>query len=679
MLTPEDLDRAGELVSAAYVQVESEMLDYLVRRMLEGDVSGQRAQTAILLLAQSARPQLEAILAEHADEIDGAVQREVEGALMRSDAADLDYIRRGLGVELPALTTRQTAATCAGVVEILQRHNLGMVQAAQDAFVRHGAEAMVQVNTGAMTTERALHRAVRRLEAEGITMVDYVDPGTGRATVSNHVDVAVRRHVRTQIAQAGERLTERRMDEAGVEFVEVSSHSGARESHRAWEGRVYSRHGDRTVDGVRYRDFHAACNYGDVADGIYGANCRHSHGPYIPGMPRAYGPNPEHPSGLSNDEVYELTQEQRRRERGIRAAKRELRGAQLAYEEDPSPANLAEVNRAKQKLRNRQEAMRGFIDEANGKCRPGTAVLQRSPRREWAGDMPKGAVPKASGRSISDMLNSPSMSKQIERAGTSKTAVGIELREILKADGIDGKTWQFLDKKLQQEYIDATVFPSSFIVNEKNLSNHGFVHTVPGTGTVTVRRDASVVTLKSGQQIYFASSISDAHKAETIRQFRKLPRELKQTVKRMEVVDYDNPADAYWRATYSGFTKSAGTGGRSRITLYGCTANTKGADLLGYIAHEAGHCYDDSKRPAVSSSRKWQQAVAADTRATSIEHITPYGVNGDNEEFAESVKWLVLRQNGISLPIEVSGRMMEPEEAFVNRFELLREMLKYGR
>ena len=457
MLTPEDLDRAGELTAAVYVQIEAEMLDYLVGRMLDGDVSGQRAQTAILLLAQSARPQLEAILAEHADEIDGAVQREVEGALMRSDAADLDYIRQGLGVELPALTTRQTAATCAGVVEILQRHNLGMVQAAQDAFVRHSAEAMVQVNTGAMTTERALHRAVQRLEAEGITMVDYVDPGTGRATVSNHVDVAVRRHVRTQIAQAGERLTEQRMDEAGVEFVEVSSHSGARESHRAWEGRVYSRHGDRTVDGVRYRDFHAACNYGDVADGIYGANCRHSHGPYIPGMPRAYGPNPEHPSGLSNDEVYELTQGQRRRERGIRAAKRELRGAQLAYEKDPSPANLAEVNRAKQKLRNRQEAMRGFVDEANGKCRPGTAVLQRSPRREWADDMPKGAAPKASGKSIAEYASSPAAARRAEALGFTKTELGQYMRAAAGAAKLPPKGFRVLSADEQRNLEDAAL------------------------------------------------------------------------------------------------------------------------------------------------------------------------------------------------------------------------------
>ena len=38
--------------------------------------------------------------------------------------------------------------------------------------------------------------------------------------------------------------------------------------------------------------------------------------------------------------------------------------------------------------------MREFVKKANAKCRPGTEVLKRQPRREWAGDMPKTDVPK---------------------------------------------------------------------------------------------------------------------------------------------------------------------------------------------------------------------------------------------------------------------------------------------
>lgn len=389
MLTPSDLDKAGDLVAASYTQVEAEMLDYLVGRMISGNIADQRSQTAILLLAQSATPELERILDEHASEIDRAVNDEVRTLLGESDERDLAYVKKGLGVELDGITTQEMAATVRGIEGILSRHNIGMVEGAKDAFIKASTDAVVNVNAGFMTTERALHKAVRDLEGKGISVIQYVSQSTGAKTVANQVDVAVRRHIRTQIAQDGARRTEQIMDEAGIEFVEVSSHTGARPSHQEWEGRVYSRNGRKKVGGHVYEDFRTACHVGDIADGIYGANCRHSHGPYIPGMERTYKPNPEHPSGLSNDEVYSLSQKQREKEREIRKTKRELSGAKQLYAANENDDNLAEVLRLQQKLRGEQADMRALIDNANARCRSGTSVLQRSPRREWAGDMPK--------------------------------------------------------------------------------------------------------------------------------------------------------------------------------------------------------------------------------------------------------------------------------------------------
>lgn len=248
--------------------------------------------------------------------------------------------------------------------------------------MRESTRAITQVNTGALTEEQALHRAVRSLERSGITTITYRNTKTGKQSIQNKVDVAVRRHVRTQLAQDGQRLTHARMEQAGVELVEVSSHPGSRPSHALWEGRVYSLHGDKTIEGVRYKDFRSACKPGDVGDGIGGANCRHAYGPYFHGAKRSYHPNPKHPSGLSHEEIYTLTQTQRAAERSIRATKREIRGATLLYEADKTRANLTEVSALKLRLQGQQAGLRTFI-AANDK------VLQRSPRREWAGDMPK--------------------------------------------------------------------------------------------------------------------------------------------------------------------------------------------------------------------------------------------------------------------------------------------------
>ncbi|MEG0072853.1 MAG: hypothetical protein RR692_06675, partial [Raoultibacter sp.] len=63
-------------------------------------------------------------------------------------------------------------------------------------------------------TERALHRVVRTLERDGIDLISYRNTKTGVQTVRNKVDVAVRRHIRTQIAQDGARMTMGRLDDA---------------------------------------------------------------------------------------------------------------------------------------------------------------------------------------------------------------------------------------------------------------------------------------------------------------------------------------------------------------------------------------------------------------------------------------------------------------------------------
>ncbi len=244
------------------------------------------------------------------------------------------------------------------------------------------------MNAGALTAERALRRAVRKLDREGIGIIAYQNRETGTVTVENRVDVAVRRHVRTQIAQDGARMTMERMERLGVTLVEVSSHCDSRPDHRSWQGRCYSLVGDVEIDGTRYPDFYASTQYGSVS-GLMGANCRHSFGSYRHGAPRAYEPDPRHPSGLPGEEVYRLEQRQRYLERRIRAAKREVRGAQQAYDALGGAESHSELARAKEALKSRQAAMRGLIADANAASKTGAPVLHRKPAREWAGDMPR--------------------------------------------------------------------------------------------------------------------------------------------------------------------------------------------------------------------------------------------------------------------------------------------------
>ena len=394
MLSPEQIAAAGEAVGAVYAGIEAEMLDYLAGRLLDGLPLGQRGLTALSLLSQSHGPELLRIVRRSQAAIDKAARKEAERALRASDADDVERLGGG-----EPRWPRQVRATVAGVAEILARDNLAMVEGAKQAFLAASIEAVTRVNTGAWTTERALHAAVRKLEREGIPIVTYRNAQTGAVTVENHADVAVRRHVRTQIAQDGMRMTLERMEGLGVALVEVSSHEDSRPSHAEWQGRVYSLHGEIEVEGHRYPDFYEATRYGSV-DGLGGANCRHSFGPYRHGAPRAYSPSPESASGLPGEEVYAYEQRQRRAERRIRAAKRELRGAQAVHERFGSLESAAQLAAAKDKLRRTQGSIRDLVEEANAKSRTGKPVLHRNRRREWAGDMPRTRGDVQVGRSV---------------------------------------------------------------------------------------------------------------------------------------------------------------------------------------------------------------------------------------------------------------------------------------
>lgn len=439
MLSPEALEEAGEALARVYRGIEADMLNYLVDLMLSGGGVTSRSVTAAALLGQTHAGELRRIIERHAGEVDAELRATVEKYMRASDADDMERLGRP-GTE--RAWPRQMDASVRGLAAILQRDNLQMEQGALDAFLSASTEAIARVNSGASTAERALHRAVRRLERDGVSVVQYRD-AAGNLTVRNRVDVAVRRHVRTQIAQDGARMTARAMDEYGVQLVEVSSHPNARPSHAAWQGQVYGWRGAVSIDGRSYEGLEAATGYGSV-DGLLGANCRHSFGPYLPGSPRAYERDPKHASGLPGEEVYRLEQRQRAGERAIREAKRELAGARKCYDVSPTNAARVEVVRAQDLLARRQEAMRRLVKESNARSLTGHPVLHRHPAREWAGDMPGGAWVKSSGRTLAQLMDGKAAREAMARAGASRTSVARAVAEEMKRQGMKASDFSTL-------------------------------------------------------------------------------------------------------------------------------------------------------------------------------------------------------------------------------------------
>lgn len=470
MLDPEYLERAGTLVGSVYSQIEAEMCDRLVRDMLAGDISDWHDQRILALLAQGEAPKLRAILEQHRGDVNEAVRREVEEALERSDAHDLRVLKEALGVDLPGIMPMQVMGAVRTVTQMLERDNVAMLSGARDLFYNQSAWAVTQAAAGVMGYDEAIRRATRELARKGIDVIQYKDPQTGNLTVRSAADVAVTRHVRSQLSQQCAARTMQVCRDVGCEFVEVSSHFGARPSHQDWEGRRYHVGGRVTVDGVTYEDFAEATGYygtgdhGGLGDRLCGVNCRHQFGPWMPGMPHAYEPNPQHPSGKSNEEIYRLTQKQRRLERAIRASKREVAAAERAYEADPTIKNQTTANQLRDQLRKRQDALAKLVDENRD-------VLARDLRREYAGDMPRVKVPTGSARSVSEYLMQPSVAERIEADGVSLTKAKQAIAQEMRARELKPSEFPRLTQQQQGDIGDAAL-SGAIRGDDKRMDEH---------------------------------------------------------------------------------------------------------------------------------------------------------------------------------------------------------------
>jgi hypothetical protein len=213
-----------------------------------------------------------------------------------------------------------------------------LTKAARREYYDAVNKAFLEVRTGKSTTPQAVKSSCTQLAAKGIQITHW------QSGHRDSVDVAVRRNIRTAMAQTSGKMTLARMQDYQSDLVEVSSHMSARPSHYVWQGGIYSLSGTGG-----YENFYDATGYGTLL-GLCGVNCRHRFFPYFPGTTPAFDTYDEE----ENKKAYDLTQEQRSLERAIRKEKRKVAAAKGAGYDDKE---------AKAGVRAAQENMRKFLRE----------------------------------------------------------------------------------------------------------------------------------------------------------------------------------------------------------------------------------------------------------------------------------------------------------------------------
>ena len=327
-LDPNRLESLPDTLVDMYGLVEIDILSDMARRISTYDYFIPAAQHQLQKLEELGLVREEIIARLSA--ITGQTQEEIVELLTEASAVAIeDDVAYYTAAEVYAPDKVNTEA-------LYEQLNAGLRQTQQAFFNLTGTtadtatkqfefaldRAWTQINTGGFDYNTAIKNAIIDLSGNGIGAIEYK---SGRV---DNIEVAVRRAVVTGANQTTLKTQEVLADQLDIDLVETTAHGGARPSHAEWQGKVFSRNGRVTIDGVTYEDFRKATGYGTGA-GLGGWNCRHNFHPYVPGTSRTW--SEKQLKELDDKKIeyngvkmteYEASQVQRGIEREIRKQKR---------------------------------------------------------------------------------------------------------------------------------------------------------------------------------------------------------------------------------------------------------------------------------------------------------------------------------------------------------------------
>ena len=185
-----------------------------------------------------------------------------------------------------------------------------------NAYQREMDLALLKVSTGTFSYDQAVNDCVHRLAQSGLRSIDYANGRTYQ------LDTAVRMSVRTGLSQLSGKIMEENLKQTGQDLVITSQHIGSRPEHVPWQNKVFSYSGKNK----KYPDFFKSTGYG-TATGLKGVNCTHEFYPFWEGADFVPDdieePKPVKINGKTYG-YYQVSQQQRKMERDIRATKRKI-------------------------------------------------------------------------------------------------------------------------------------------------------------------------------------------------------------------------------------------------------------------------------------------------------------------------------------------------------------------
>ena len=210
-------------------------------------------------------------------------------------------------------TAKKTTLTTLNTV------NNSLLSSAGDNYKKIVNEVTTQVLSGAKTTAKAMQESVTKLAEKGLTSF------TARNGAEWSSEAYIKMLIRANTQNTINKIQEERLKLHGCDYVEISSHIGARPLCSKDQGQIFSLSGNikPIIDGlgrtIKVRSW-SSSSYGQPA-GILGINCGHTRYGFTPGISIKRKMNF---TKEENDRFYIENQQQRLYERSIRSKKREI-------------------------------------------------------------------------------------------------------------------------------------------------------------------------------------------------------------------------------------------------------------------------------------------------------------------------------------------------------------------
>lgn len=357
-----------------YQQIEYDIIVEIARRLSTYDEMGGALEYQLKKLSEF--QQLTPAVIKVFSKYSGKSEEEIKKLLSESQSLNIDmsmlnsaYDKGIIAVDPQIVMQSQRLREIAELShkELSQSFKLiqtKAVESANQAYMNVLNKTYVEVASGSKSLEQALKGALQDMAKRGIHGATYKHTtANGKTRYTNYsIESVVRRDTVTAVHQLANKSSIEVATEVGADYVEVSSHLGARVSlvnpianHAGWQGGIYKINGS---DG-KYRNLKEATGYPDDILGLGGVNCRHRMFAFIPGVSK---PNPiKYGDTEENRRIYEATQKQRKFEREIRSLKKQIAAVECVKGDDDD--NI--LQNLKLKLKHKQSQLQEHCN-ANG-------------------------------------------------------------------------------------------------------------------------------------------------------------------------------------------------------------------------------------------------------------------------------------------------------------------------